>query len=253
MTVDYSISQAGLFVIEDEGAQIYAGLPRVNFVGDGVTVTTVEDDDDEQTATVTITGGGGGGTPDGVVQGATMAVAGQQLSLTLDRTVGADVTAAVTLPAGGGGGGGIIARVDSVLNDATTEYDVGTDNDNAISVTLTRPCRIGTDLRIFTDGADANNDGQEGRTMSPMIRCVDFMNLAAETGAPHGESARIPSSLAIPAVRMNTGTKGPGVGGVWTINRGGTDTAPIMYLRQIDFLNRLEAFTVEIVESRWSN
>ena len=43
---------------------------------------------------------------DGTVDTVTMAVVGQILTLTIGRTVGLDIVATATLPAGGGGGGG---------------------------------------------------------------------------------------------------------------------------------------------------
>ena len=60
--------------------------------GTGISVVTATDG-------ITINATGGGGTADGVVQTATMSVSAQDLSLTLDRSIGADVTASVTLPA----------------------------------------------------------------------------------------------------------------------------------------------------------
>ena len=68
---------------------------------------------------------GGGGTADGVVSGATLAVTGQQLSMTLDRSIGADVTASVTLPAGGGG-----------LSTVNTESPVSGDGSTGTPVTV---------------------------------------------------------------------------------------------------------------------
>ena len=43
---------------------------------------------------------------DGTVDAVTMSVSGQTLTLTIGRSVGVDIVATVTLPAGGGGGGG---------------------------------------------------------------------------------------------------------------------------------------------------
>ena len=77
-------------------------------------------------------GGGGGGTADGVVETAAMAVTGQELSLTLDRSIGADVTASVTLPA---------ASADGVLSGAMMEFQ-----GRSLQLTLERS--IGND--IFT-------------------------------------------------------------------------------------------------------
>ena len=53
--------------------------------------------------TLSAPGTGGSGTADGVVQTAAMAVSGRDLSLTLDRSIGADVTASVMLPEGADG------------------------------------------------------------------------------------------------------------------------------------------------------
>ena len=58
-------------------------------------------------------GGGGGGTADGVVQSAALAVVGLDLSLTLGRSIGAEVTASVTLPA---------AAADGVLDGARMAF-----------------------------------------------------------------------------------------------------------------------------------
>ena len=51
------------------------------------------------------TGGMGGGSDDGIVDSADISILGQDLTLTLGRSVGADLSDTVTLPTGGGGGG----------------------------------------------------------------------------------------------------------------------------------------------------
>ena len=78
-------------------------------------------------------GGGGGGTADGVVQSAALAVVGLDLSLTLGRSIGAEVTASVTLPAA--------AARDGVLDAASMAF-----SGRSLQLTLGRS--IGND--IFT-------------------------------------------------------------------------------------------------------
>ena len=66
-------------------------------LADGTTILATD-------GTLTAVGGGGGGAvADGVVNSATLGVVGADLSLTLDRSTGADVTASATLPVVAGG------------------------------------------------------------------------------------------------------------------------------------------------------
>ena len=54
--------------------------------------------------------GGGGGADDGVADSVALALSGQDLTLTVGRTVGADLTDTITLPTSGGGGGATAGR-----------------------------------------------------------------------------------------------------------------------------------------------
>ena len=56
------------------------------------------------------TGGGGGGSADGVADSVDLDISGSDLTLTVGRTVGADLTDTVTLPAGGGGTTTVLTR-----------------------------------------------------------------------------------------------------------------------------------------------
>ena len=59
--IDYSLHHAGLFVLEDEGASVYEGIPRLNCTGAGVSCS-----DEAGVPTLNVTGGGGGGGGDPV-------------------------------------------------------------------------------------------------------------------------------------------------------------------------------------------
>ena len=59
--IDYSLHHAGLFVLEDEGASVYEGIPRLNCTGPGVACS-----DENGVPTINVTGGGGGGSGDPV-------------------------------------------------------------------------------------------------------------------------------------------------------------------------------------------
>ena len=115
--------------------------------GAGISITA---DDSDQTLTIAATGTPTPGTSDGVVESGAFDLTGQDLGLTLVRSVGADVVIpAVTLPAGGGGGGGSFTS-DLIL-------DGGAISDSAVTLlTLTEDIEVGhlIEFTVNTAGAE---------------------------------------------------------------------------------------------------